>query len=86
MSSILSSVELTQAHFLYCIMAIFVAGVVRGFSGFAVSGYKCYEFCILEMSQNVQTMRSVSGESVLEFRFASFFLYGPSGFSDPRVG
>ncbi len=37
MTSILSSVELTQAQFLYSLMAIFLAGVVRGFSGFALS-------------------------------------------------
>lgn len=37
MSSLLATVELTQLQFLYSLTAIFVAGVVRGFSGFALS-------------------------------------------------
>lgn len=36
-SAILTSIELTAGEFSYCLAAIFVAGVVRGFSGFALS-------------------------------------------------
>ena len=30
-------VQLTEIQFIYCISAIFLAGIVRGFSGFALS-------------------------------------------------